>query len=126
VNNNWRPYWANRARSIAAQLEVWKGDRDTSGEDREAILAVTTGRTEESQKDQAGTEEIYQVGFYWDGRIIVRNGQDHEYQPPAKLKSLLHDWCAEHCKARNFGYPAQEGFIIKMRVSLSCDGAYPA
>lgn len=95
----------NRARSIASQLEAWRGDRELSEQDREAILAVTTGRTTEDQEDQEG-EAVYQIGFYWDGSIIVRNGQDHEYRPPAPLRDLLHDWCAEHCKARNFGFPA--------------------
>jgi hypothetical protein len=109
MNDTRRPHWTNRARAIASRLEAWGGDRDTLGQDREAILAVTTGRTEEGQK---GVEEVYQVGFYWDGSIIVRNGQDHKYQPPAALRDLLHDWCLEYGHG-NFGYPAQTGFLIK-------------
>jgi hypothetical protein len=111
MNDTRRPYGSTRARRIAAELEAWRGDRSLRGHDQ-AILAVTTGKAQE--EDQEGTEEVYQVAFRWyDGKVIVRNGQDHEYQPPAKLANLLHDWCEEHCQARSFGYPAQEGFLIK-------------
>jgi hypothetical protein len=123
VNDTGRLIEARRARYIAAELEAWRDDRGTPEREREAILAVTTGSPKE--EDQYGTEEIYQVGFLWySGKLIVRNGQDHGYQPPMRLQNLLHDWCQMNYSKRSFGLPAQEGFIIKRCVSLSCDGAY--
>jgi hypothetical protein len=122
MNSSGRLVEVRRVRRIAAELEAWRNDSGTPERDREAILAVTTGCPEENQ---AGPEEIYQVGFLWySGRLIVRNGQDHEYEPPVKLQNLLHDWCQMNYAKRSFSFPAQEGFIIKRCVSLSCDGAY--
>lgn len=46
---------ARRARRIAAELEFWRNDNGTPERDREAILAVTTGC---SQENQEGPEEI--------------------------------------------------------------------
>jgi hypothetical protein len=116
MNSSGRLVEVRRVRRIAAELEAWRNDSGTPERDREAILAVTTGSPKE---DQAGMEEVYQVGFFWySGKLIVRNGQDHEYQPPVKLQHILHDWCQDHCTRRSFGLPAAEGFLIKKTLDV--------